>query len=155
MNMNEAQMHMLFNHLPVFGVIFCTLLLLYGLIRKSDELKKTALGALVVVALLTIPAYLTGEPAEHIVEHQAGVSEAAIHDHEEMAELTIWPMFVLGALSLSGLTILRKRQAFLMPLIFAGCLVISGMMAYTAHLGGLVNHPELRGEAQTGEHRED
>lgn len=39
--MNEAQLHLLTNHLPVMGSLFTVLLLLWGLIRKSDEIKRS------------------------------------------------------------------------------------------------------------------
>lgn len=62
--MNPAHLHLMLNHIPVLGTAFCMVLVGSALIQKSEELKRVSLGAFVIVALLAIPAYLTGEPAE-------------------------------------------------------------------------------------------
>ena len=56
--MTAAHVHLLLNHIPILGSIFGLLLLCYGMLRKSDEIKKTSLGIFVITALLTIPVYL-------------------------------------------------------------------------------------------------
>jgi hypothetical protein len=81
--MNLAHLHFMMNHIPVLGSAFRLALLLFSVFRKSEELKKTAVGVFVIVALLAVPAYLTGEPAEDIVKPLAGVAEVAIEQHEE------------------------------------------------------------------------
>lgn len=167
--MNAAQQHLLLNHLPVIGSLFCLLLLAYGLVRRSAELQKAALGALVLVALLTIPTYLTGEPAEEVVEHFPGFSETHVEPHESMAKIALVASLVLGVLALGGLLLSRGRAVpvGLTLLILLGNLATFGLMAYTAHLGGQIRHAEIRGEpppmgasgevgtpAETGEHGE-
>ena len=62
--MNQVHLHLLMNHLPILGVPFGLLLLCAGMLRQSDELKKAALLTFVVAALLAVPVYFTGEPAE-------------------------------------------------------------------------------------------
>jgi hypothetical protein len=71
----------------VVGTLLGLALLGAALLRKSEELKKTSLGLLIIIALLTIPVYLTGEPAQEIVENLAGVDEASIEQHEEAAHV--------------------------------------------------------------------
>jgi hypothetical protein len=48
-------------------------------------LKRISLGIFIIVALLAIPAYLTGEPTEELVENLPGVSKSSIEQHEEAA----------------------------------------------------------------------
>jgi len=62
--MNWAHIHLSLNHLPVVGIIFGVLLLLLALLRKSEELKRVSLGVFVLTALIALPVYFTGEPAE-------------------------------------------------------------------------------------------
>lgn len=62
--MNLTHLHLLLNHLPVVGTICGAGLLAFTLSRRSNDLKRAALGLLVISALVAIPAYLTGEPAE-------------------------------------------------------------------------------------------
>ena len=63
------------NHVPVIGTAFGLAMVGWALLRRSEELKKISLGVFVIVALLGIPAYLTGEPAEELVENLPGVSK--------------------------------------------------------------------------------
>jgi hypothetical protein len=83
--MNWAHVHLLLNHVPVIGVAFGFFLLLLGVVRKSDELKRASLVVFVVVGALAVPTYLTGEPAEKIVRDLPGVSRALIEQHEDAA----------------------------------------------------------------------
>ena len=65
--MDAAHIHLLLNHIPILGTIFGLLLLCYGTWRHSDEIKKVSLGTFVIVALITIVVYLTGDGAAQIV----------------------------------------------------------------------------------------
>ena len=85
--MNATHFHLILNHIPVLGTAFGLGLLIFGLLRTSDEIKKAALGIFVIVAIATIPVYFTGEPAEEGVESLPGVSKAFMERHEEAAGL--------------------------------------------------------------------
>jgi len=145
--MNQAHLHLLFNHFPVIGTILCLLLLLFALMRKSDELKRASLGGLVLISLLTIPAFLTGEPAEELVENLPGVSHALIEAHEKAALVAFIALGITGALALVGLIWFRNRTTLPTWLIAAALLLTSvsvGLMARTGNLGGEIRHTEIR-----------
>jgi len=147
--MNAAHYHLLLNHLPPLGALFGFLLLSAGVARKSGELVRASFVALVLVGLLALPTYFTGEPAEEVVEHAPGVSESVIEPHEESAEASLSTALVLAALSLAGLILYRRREiprGFALGTL-ALALVVTGMMAWTAHLGGKIRHVEIRGES--------
>jgi hypothetical protein len=55
-------------------------------VRKSEEIKKMCLWVFVLGAVVALPVYLTGEPAEEVVEHLPGVAESFIESHEEMTQ---------------------------------------------------------------------
>lgn len=150
--MNQAHLHLLLNHVPVIGAIFCLLLLLVALLRKSDELKRVSLGGLVLVSLLTIPAYLTGEPAEKVVEHLPGVSEALIESHEKAALVAFITLLATGIVALGGLIWSRRRTALPGAVVTVALLLTAvtvGLMAYTANLGGQIRHTEIRAGANS------
>ena len=156
--MNATHLHLMLNHLPVLGTIFGLGLLAFGLWRKSNELKKTALGVIVVVSLAAVPVYLTGEPAEEGVESLAGVSKSGMEEHEEAAAAAFTGIMVLGATALGGLILFRRGRA--LPNWFSGsllvaCLSVSGLMGWVANLGGQIRHSELRADnipvAESGE----
>ncbi|HET7290515.1 MAG TPA: hypothetical protein VFJ67_08775, partial [Thermodesulfobacteriota bacterium] len=81
--MNAAHWHLILNHIPLIGIGFVILLMIIAFARKSQELKNVAMIFAVIVALWAIPAYLTGEPAEEVVEDMPGISENIIEEHEE------------------------------------------------------------------------
>lgn len=145
--MNAAQVHLALNHLPIGLVVVGVPLLLAAILRKSKELKGVASIVLILSALTAIPVFLSGEPAEEIVEDRAGVSERVIHEHEEAAELSLVFIEVLGAVVLAVWLFERFKTAAPAAVWF-GVLALGivnfGLFARTAHLGGLIRHDELR-----------
>jgi uncharacterized membrane protein len=144
--MNLAYLHLLLNHLPVVGSIFALFLLLIGIVRRSLELQKAALIAFMLIALISIPTFLTGEPAEKIVTNVPGISLRTVHNHEEAAEVSFWGIQALGAFAFIGLWLYRSSAA--MPKWFLGAslalaLTVGVMMAWTANLGGQIRHSEI------------
>jgi uncharacterized membrane protein len=144
---NGAQAHLLLNHIPVFGTAFGLLLLLAAFALRTEEWKRAALLVLLASALGTIPAYLSGEPAEEVIEHIEGVSHDSIEEHEEAALYGMIGVEALGALALLGLWLSRGGR----PLpsgMAVGALVLGlltmAAIAQTAHLGGFIRHPEIR-----------
>ncbi len=145
--MNYAHLHLILNHIPVLGTIFGLLILAFGFIRKSDEVKQTALGIFILSALMTIPVYLTGEPAEEIVENLAGVSEAIIDQHEDWAYYALILMEITGALALLNLIFFHRSFAkkFLVVTTLSSIIAV-GSIIWTANLGGQIRHSEIRGD---------
>ncbi len=145
--MNWAHVHLALSHLPVIGAIFGVLLLLLALLRKSEELKRVSLGVFVITALLALPVYFTGEPAEEVVEHLPGVAESLIERHENAALFALLMAGGAGVVALAGLILFRRAEK-LPGWIVAATLVLSlatsGLMGWTANLGGQIRHTEIR-----------
>lgn len=163
--MSSAHLHLLLNHVPVLGTLGGMLLLAYAMVRRSQELTRVSLAVLVLAAVVTIPVYLSGEPAEDLVEHRPEVSERIIEQHEEAAETAATALGILGALSLAGLVLFRRTTGVsrgFAALTLALALVVTGLMTRTANLGGQIRHAEIRstagGEpagARESRHRDD
>jgi uncharacterized membrane protein len=149
--MNPVHLHLMLNHVPVLGTAFSLALLGWALLRKSEELKKVSLGFFVIIALLAIPAYLTGEPAEELVENLPGVSKASIEQHEEAAQVAFAGVLIVGVAALGGLVFFRRGKLasdWLSVILLVLSLIVFALMARTANLGGLIRHPEIRSDAQ-------
>jgi uncharacterized membrane protein YeaQ/YmgE (transglycosylase-associated protein family) len=149
--MSPVHLHLLLNHLPVIGTIVAIVLLAYALVRRSPELVRASLGMFVLFALAGAVVYLTGEPAEELVEGLPGVSEAIMERHEEAALVATTLLGLVGAVALGGLLAFRKRAAGI-PRGFAAAalllaLVPAAAMGYTANLGGQIRHTEIRPSA--------
>ncbi|HET7289084.1 MAG TPA: hypothetical protein VFJ67_01500, partial [Thermodesulfobacteriota bacterium] len=96
-------------------------------------------------------AYLTGEPAEEVVENTPGISENLIEEHEEAAEKAFILVEAVGGLALIGLIARRFSRNLgntLAVATLAGLIAGGGLVAYTANLGGKIHHQEIRGDAQ-------
>ncbi|MEP6670596.1 MAG: hypothetical protein ABJF10_15655 [Chthoniobacter sp.] len=148
--MNPTHLHLMLNHIPVLGTAFGLGLLLFGIWRKSDEIKKTALGVFALVALLAAPAYLTGEPAEDVVKALPGVLKPVIEQYEEAATVAFVGVIVLGVAALAGLFLFRSGRVippWFASLILAASLIVGGLMTWTANMGGQIRHTEIRSDA--------
>ena len=66
--MDTAYLHIVLNHLPIIGIPFGLGLLLLGILARNDSIKRAALFSFVILGVLTIPVYLTGQGGEDFVE---------------------------------------------------------------------------------------
>jgi hypothetical protein len=148
--MNGAYVHLLLNHVPIFGLLFCLLALAAGLLRKSEEVARVALAGLVLVALLTLPVYFSGEKAEDVVKPLPEVSMDTVEEHEEAALPAVLVIEAAGILALGAL-LWGRRDTPLPRWATIGALVVGaaglGLAGRAANLGGQIHHPEIRASA--------
>lgn len=145
--MNPAHLHLMLNHVPLVGIGFTILLMVIALYRKNQELINISLVFIILVSLWAIPAYLTGEPAEELVENMPGISGTNLEEHEHFAENAFIVVEITGVIALLAL-IARKFYPgigrVLTILSFIALVISGGMISWTANLGGRINHPEIR-----------
>ena len=145
--MDSIHLHLILNHIPILGTLFSALLLIVGMILRNRTVEITALATLVLVGLLTIPTYTSGEEAEHKVEHMVGVDDHELEEHEEHAELTMWLTIAAGALALFTLLTYRQLPNWVVWIRTTTLLFCIGaflsMIPLALH-GGKIMHSELR-----------
>lgn len=151
--MDPLHIHLLLNHFPVIGTLIGTATLVLGFVSRSDAVKRAGLVILLGMAVMTIPVYLTGEPAEEIVENASGISKPLIEEHEDAAKFAFAAMGFAGVFALASLLV-SFRMAKYANAGFAATLVVSlvafVLVARTANLGGQIRHAEIRsGESPT------
>ena len=144
--MNDVQVHLLLNHFPIIGTLIGACFLLFGVVRNQINITQAGLLTIIIVALITIPAFMSGEGAEHIAEEIEGVSHDSIEAHEEAAVPTFWMMEILGVISLIGLILgikdhSKRRMVATICMILAW--VVFGMMVNVGYTGGHIRHPEI------------
>ena len=145
--MDAAHLHLMFNHIPIAGILFAIPILLVAWWRESDVLGRTGMFLVLLTGLITIPTFLTGEPAEEIIEHLPGISEKMIKIHEETAEKAIWFVAAAAIGALISLIIAFKKKSLPMraiPLVTILAVCSLGFLAWTNNLGGEISHPEIR-----------
>lgn len=148
--MNGAHLHLVLNHLPVLLAPVGLGLGVYAHARRQDDVLRAALGVLVLTAVAAFAANWTGAGAEHVLEAAVpSVSEDAIHAHEAWADRSSLAAYLLGALAL-GTLVLSRASGPRRPLVLATLAValgVTGLMAYTATLGGEIRHTEILASA--------
>ena len=147
MNLNPAHVHLLLNHLPMIILLVGIGQFAWAVWRNNVTLQKASLWIFIVSALVTIPTYMTGDGAEHVVENMPGVTEALIHAHEDAALYSLIGVLVLGLLS--AFILWSKRQAtdwsgggIYAALVLS--IVVFSLLGYTANQGGQIVHQEVR-----------
>ncbi|MBL0019076.1 MAG: hypothetical protein IPP17_22295 [Bacteroidetes bacterium] len=146
--MDAAHIHLLINHLPVFGSILGAMVLVHGLYAKSDATKIAAYNIFTLSSIGAVIAYFTGEGAEEAVEGLPGVLESRTEAHEDFAMFALVTLILLGVASLVAnyLTLrkpkLTKSTAIVVLLI---SLVSFGLVARTGPAGGQQHAESGRG----------
>ena len=145
--MNAAHFHLVVNHLPIIFPIVGIIVMITGLIFKSDAVKRTAFLLFIIGSLSSIAAMTSGEGAEDVVENISGITENYIESHEESAEFFSILTYILGGLSLFGLWASIKQKTFSKYVIMA-ILIFAFVVIYfgkeTGTTGGEIRHTEIR-----------
>jgi uncharacterized membrane protein len=156
--MNAAHLHLITNHIPILGMASGLFVLIWGLFTKN---KNTIVAASVLIALCAIGGIIankSGEEAEETVEHIAGISRSAIHEHEEAAELAIPFIVISGITAVAGLWLNRRNHkwASLINLVLLVAVFISLVLSSRAGwMGGKIRHQtEINAAPESHNHHE-
>jgi uncharacterized membrane protein len=143
---NAAQLHLILNHFPIIGLGMVIIVLSYAVYVNDERIKKLGMFLLVLIGLITIPTFMTGDKAQRIVKGNDGVIEENIGAHESYAQTSMIAMEITAGVSLLGLVLFRKEKP--VPVYFGVILlvmmvVVNIMMIYTGHLGGRIFHSAI------------
>lgn len=144
--MTLAHFHLAAVHLPIVAIPLLALLLLVGIRLKKQDLSTTALVGIVLVALITIPIFLTGEAAEELVEHLPSVSEDQVEFHEFAATVAFVMVALSGIMSFISLIATKYRYSWLRHTMLATLVIgisCSGTLVWAANEGGKIRHLEV------------
>ena len=140
--------HVLLNHLPIYGTILGALALSISLVLRSRAAQITALILTLIAGASAYPVFVTGQRAYKTIRGIADDAGAdALDEHMDRAEKTIGAFYFLVALAVAGLLLPIKwpKSAFpLATLTLVVAILCSGIAVYIAQPGGQVRHPEFR-----------
>ena len=145
--MDPAHLHLMLNHIPLLGTVFGLPILIAGMALKNNALRNAGLLVLLVAAIAAVPVYLTGEPAEEIVENLPGVGHDFIESHEDSAMAALISAIITGVVALVALAFSwtgKKAVTMISAFAILTGLVTAGLMGRTANLGGEIRHSEIR-----------
>jgi hypothetical protein len=150
--MNLANLHLLLNHWPIIGTMITFALFLVSLVGGRDDFKQVSLAMFSLIALLSIPAYMSGYAAQESLKDSPDISMNLIQTHQGAALLAFAFMEATGAVSLVGLWRFSRtvknpfvsgpaRLNLLAVFVLASLTV--GLMAVTGNTGGNIRHSEI------------
>ena len=145
-SMNLAHLHLLLNHIPTVGSVAALGLLLLAFVRRDQHLKHVGLEVLFVVAVLTLPAYVTGAAASHEIRKMPDLNHIAIRVHQDAALFGFAVLEIAGFVGWVALWHFRRHGRPGPGLVPAatGLLVLAlALMGRAANLGGEIRHPEI------------
>jgi len=82
-----------------------------ALLKKSEDLKRGGLAIFFVIALLSLPTYMTGYSAQKSVKRMPGVSQDVIDLHQRSALMALIVMEATGVVAWYGLWYSRRRTS--------------------------------------------
>src|SRR4029077_11172360 len=140
--------HVVLNHLPIYGTILGALALAISLVLRSRAAQVTALTITLVAAASAYPVFISGQRAYKAIRGMSDDTSAEwLDEHMDRAEKTIGAFYFLAALALAGLLIPLKWPRTALPLsavTLALVIICSGIAIYIAQAGGQIRHPEFR-----------
>lgn len=135
--METAEIHLMLNYYPLIGMVIGILLLLIGLGLKSELVKRISLAIFIATALITLPAFVTGEIAGKAASF-AEPRATALTIHKASGRATMMVVEVTGILALIGLILYRRKLDLARWFVLAVLLLTLtslGMLGYTTLLG--------------------
>jgi hypothetical protein len=147
--MQALHIHLILSHAPTVIILLGSGLLVVGVLRRSEDLKRGALGVFVSAALVAFPVYLTGEPSADSVKGLPAISDRVLDQHQAVAALALASGVLLGILSGVGFFLFRGAKAvagWFTAILLGASLLAGGFLGWTANLGGQIRHSEIRSD---------
>lgn len=145
--MNGPHQHILVNHISLFAIIFGALALAGSMKRKSSELRVFAAFLFVLAGICGYVALETGEKAAAYFQTFGNDNMSFIQEHGMAAMWAFRSSLLIAVVALVMEWAAWKKQSWLKVLQWILLiLAIHGSTVFirTAHLGGLIGHPEIR-----------
>lgn len=144
--MYATHLHLMLTHFSIVGTIIGMGILIYGLFKNNDDIKKVALTIFIITGIIVVPIYFTGEWSKLIVEKLPEISSNFVKSHEDIAIQSIFLTGILILFSIFALIAINKKLKFVKIIIILTLLVsliTFGFFIKTANLGGQIRHSEI------------
>ena len=141
-----AHLHLLLNHFPTVGMVIAIVLYAIAHVGRSDTLVRNTFAVFFGLALVALPAFVTGDAAQTVLKGRTDVSASALAAHQDVALYAFIVMEMTGACAWLGLWQFRRIRE-IPPLtrgVVWGLAVVSTLlMAQAGYVGGQIHHPEI------------
>jgi uncharacterized membrane protein len=141
--------HVILNHFPTIGLVFSLAFYIAALVTKNVMVTRASLVVFVICGILGVPTYVSGAASMWALTDPGvpGISKALINVHRDMALVTLFGLAFTGVaawIELWRFRHLRRFSDLSLYLILAFAVITLAVGAETGHLGGQINHPEIR-----------
>jgi hypothetical protein len=147
--LNAAHLHLVLNHVPTLGTAVALGLLLLAVIRRHEVLLHAGLEVLFVIAIVTMPVYVTGAASYAHLRSGAEFSDMAARAHQDAALAGFAVTEFAGFVAWVALWQSRRSGRAGRGLVAAATLLsilALAIMGRAATLGGEIHHVEIRAE---------
>jgi len=149
--MYSAHYHLLLNHWPIIGTFTVLCLFVSALVANNDSLKQASLALFFLIALLAIPAYMSGNSAQEFLKETPEASMDRIQTHQGSALFALVFMEITGMISLIGLwqyslgkkSEVHRPAGWNLTAVLLMAILTFGLMSITGTTGGEIRHPEI------------
>lgn len=140
--------HVIINHLPLYGMAIGAALLAAALPRKSVDLR---VAALALIALAGAAAWVVGRAGrmgyDRVLAMSGEDAQLWLRVHENRAEKAQYGFYLTALLAIAALEALRKGKKTAVRLCVLACLgagICAAMAGWINQAGGQVRHSEFR-----------
>jgi uncharacterized membrane protein len=141
-----SHFHILLTVFPSVGLIFLLGLYVTGMITNSEALKRSCLVLFVLLGVLAIPTYISGERSMELLAQDSKISEDTLAYHEGWGVVGLGLLVLTGLAALGGLWRYRRSERLTdnaLHLVLGLAFVTLGFMVIVDELGWDINHHEL------------
>jgi hypothetical protein len=145
-NLNLTHLHLLMNHVPTVGTGIAIGLFLLAMMRRNEHLRHASLELFFLIALATLPVYLTGVAAQQTLQGRPEISDAAMAAHHDAALLAFILMMITGFVAWLALWQFRRHgrsAGWTTGAILVLAALTLAVVAPAANVGGEIRHPEI------------
>ena len=142
-----SHLHILVTVFPSVGLVFVLGFYIAAMVANNELMKRSSLVAFVILGLLTIPTYVSGEYSTELLSENAKISKDLMSTHYG------WGVASLTGLALTGLAALINLGRFMraqrlsdnaLHLVLGLAIITLGLMIIVGELGWEISHHELR-----------
>lgn len=140
--MDPLQIHFLVDHVPMVGAIAAVLLLSWGLVGRRIGITVAALGVIVLMAVITIPMFVTRMRIGVEVAQLPGVSTELLQKQNEAAVAGLIGVLAAAAVALTSLFVWKTTRRY--PLFSATAALVIALAAVVLVVRGATLGAEIR-----------
>jgi hypothetical protein len=141
-------LHLVSSHACAVGAVATLAVLLVAFRSGVVTVYRLAYGFLFATAFVAAVAFFSGPPAyERLMASYPSTERDYVESHALLGNAVFIVLVLVGVLSLVGFKS-RPRDETPSPIerwgLLAGVIIACLLLAWSAHLGGLIRHPEIR-----------